>query len=122
MTKIIKENIQELYKILKEDNFKVDEALEFLDAIKDGVDDFETEYDELKNELSNEKEKVSDLQSEINSLEDGLSSLNTIECGIDVIKYETPGNLVLQDIMENLENSIKKHTPKKVSEILAALN
>ncbi len=116
----IKSNIAELRKIINEDNFKTDEALEFLDAIEENADalisDLESEQDEVKSL----EEKVDDLRSEINSLEDSDMG-QEIDCGIGIIEYAEPDNLVLQDVMENLGNAIKKHTPKKVNEILQAV-
>lgn len=49
------------------------------------------------------------------------NTTQTIECGIGVINYETPDNLQLQYLMENLENAIKNQGSKYVSEILASI-
>ncbi len=103
----IKSNITELRKIINEDNFKTDEALEFLDAIEENADallsDLESEQDEVKSL----EEKVYDLRSEINSLEDSDMG-SEIDCGIGTIQYEAD-NVQLQLLMENLEERIKEH-------------
>lgn len=42
----------------------------------------------------------------------------TIECGIGIIEYEIPSNLLLQTLMENLQLKIEKHGAKYVNELL----
>lgn len=116
----IKSNIQELRKIINEDNFKIDEAIEFLDAIETNADDLEEELESANDEIKDLESQVDDLKSEINEME--TDNLEKIDCGIDVIEYKSPGNLVLMDVMDNLAAAIQKHTPKKVNDILSALN
>jgi hypothetical protein len=46
----------------------------------------------------------------------------TIDTGIGKIDYQIEtGNLLLTELMENFEAAIKKHTPKKVNEMLARI-
>lgn len=119
MTKI-KDNIEELRKILNEDNFKKDEAIEFLDAIESDADELQDELDTTTDDLKDKDSEIDNLKDEVNSMENSETT-NQIDCGIGTIDYDTPNNLVLQDIMENLGELIKKHNPKKVNEILTAL-
>lgn len=47
--------------------------------------------------------------------------ITIIDCGIGTIEYIEPDNLLLQLLMTNLEEAIKRTTPKKVNEILSAV-
>lgn len=113
----IKENITELRKIINEDNFKIDEANEFLDAIEENAIKLEEENTEFESQAQTDYERITELEDIIERRE----GINNIDCGIGDIKYEKPGNLVLIDVMENLETAIKKTTPKKVNEVLSAI-
>jgi len=117
----IQSNIAELRKILNEDNFKKDEADEFLDAIEEGVNDLDEELKEVKDELEKEQEKVSDLEKSVSELEDSAGN-DKIDCGIGDIEFITPDNLQLIDLMENLNGAIQKIGSKKVNELLSAVS
>jgi septal ring factor EnvC (AmiA/AmiB activator) len=116
----IKSNIEELRKIIKEENFNQEEALEFLEAIENGSDKLEQDLDEANDELKKAEENVEELETEVESLENG-ENMEEIDCGIGVINYEEPDNILLQELLTNLEGAIKKQTPLAVSNILAAL-
>jgi len=47
---------------------------------------------------------------------------NRIECEIGAITYTTENSLTLVQLMENLEEAIKKIGAKKVNEILSAVS
>lgn len=119
--KNLKSNIEELRKILNEDNFKKDEAIEFLEAIEIDVDGLIDELDDANTEITSLESKIDDLKEEVNELE-GTDTNSEIECGIGTIEYNEPDNLLLQDVMDNLSSAIKKHTPKKVNEVLSAIS
>lgn len=113
----IQSNIQELRKILNEENFKKDEALEFLDAIEENASDLDIEIDDLKSEVKEKNEEMRELESGLDSVEFD----SVINCGIGEINYRTPDNILLQDLCENLDTAIQKHTPKKVNQILSSI-
>lgn len=113
----ITENITELRKIINEDDFNIDEANEFLDAIKENAFKLEKEIDDFDLESQRDYERITELEDIIERKE----GINNIDCGIGEINYEKPTNLVLIDVMENLETAIKKTTPKKVNEVLSAI-
>lgn len=117
----LKSNIDELRKIIAEDNFKIDEATEFLDAIESEMNELKEELSDCESELKSSQEEVSDLETKLEEAEN-QEMTSVIECGIGTIEFNEPDNLVLQDIMENLEGAIKKSTPNNVSTVLAALN
>jgi len=50
-----------------------------------------------------------------------MSFYSEIDCGIGMIKFEEPDNLLLQDLMENFETAIRKTNPNKVSLLLASI-
>lgn len=45
-----------------------------------------------------------------------------IDCEIGAITYNTEDSLTLVQLMENLEEAIKKHGAKKVSEMLSSMS
>lgn len=106
-----------------------------LDALKDhieiyGVDEVMTYLTENAT-IANLKLEIQELEIEVNSKGERITELEdlfeesevseTIDCGIGNITYETPSNLALQDVMENLGAAITKTNFKKVNEVLSAI-
>lgn len=111
--------------------------LMFLDSLKDkieiyGLDEIISLIDgsvstkELREKITKLENTIIEKDNEISELEDGndfeIGCDSTINCGIGEINYESPNNLLLQDLLGNLDTAIKKHTPKKVSEILSSMS
>lgn len=113
----ITSNIEELKNILKEIYKKWEEATEFLEALESNVSGLQ---DDVIN-LTIDNQSKENMITELEEIMEDRSGLENMDCGIGVINYEEPGNLVLQDIMENLEAAIKKTNPRKVNEILEAI-
>jgi len=117
MTKI-NSNIDELKKIINEPNFKLEEANEFLEAIENDADKIQEEVLDLKSEVSEKEGEIAELENPDNF---DAPCDSTIKCGIGEINYETPDNILLQELMENLDKAVQKNTAKKVSEILSSI-
>lgn len=112
----IKQNIEELRKIILEDNFKQEEAIEFLDAIFENAE-------QLESDLKDSEKEVEGLQSELDDIDedayDEAETTNaTINCGIGTIEYAEPDNLQLQSVMDNLDAAIQKNGARKVATLL----
>lgn len=114
--------LQNLMQALK-DAVEVSTSKEVREYLEDFSDRGSPE--KYKLEIKQLNERIEELEKENIKLEDELEdheSMETMECGIDVIEYRNPGNLVLQDLMENLGTAIQRKTPKRINEILAAIN
>lgn len=109
----VNQNIEELRKILKEQEKKNEEANEFLDAIETNAIDLNLKVAELE-EVN--KDEDDDEEDDYDAACD-----SSIDCGIGFINYEEPDNILLQQLMENLTEAIKKTNPLKVSELLASI-
>jgi len=109
----------------------------FLDSLKDKIEIYG--LDEIINVIDNAKsvkelkDKVSELEDTIVAKENEIEELenpdnfdapcdSTIKCGIGEINYETPNNILLQELMGNLDEAVQKNTAKKVSEILSSIS
>ena len=116
-----KTNIEFLQDIINAETFNKEEALEFLDSIQDDQKDLQEELDGANDEINDLEEKVKELESQLDELQEGDVD-SKIDCGIGEIEYNEPDNILLQDLMENLNIAIQKHTPKKVNEVLTAIS
>lgn len=102
----LKSNIQELYKIIREENFKRDEAIEFLDAINEGVQDLETELDDNDDTIRKLEEQVTELEN--NQDEYSLDGAKEIETPLGkVYVLNENGNLKIEDEVERFEKILK---------------
>lgn len=115
MKEKLESNISELEKIVKETPFNSELALEFLEAVKSDFEDIEDDY---KDQISTLEDKVEDLEDSQPD-EDGEETDSEIDCGIGVIKYIDPDNLLLQQIMEALDKRINETSPKVVLQFLS---
>lgn len=108
----IKDNIEELRKIINGTSISRVEALEFIDAIEGNIEEL---YDEIK-----EKEnKICGLRDDIDDYEESRNKIDAeIDCGIGLIEYKEPDNILLQSIMENLGEAIQKYGAKRVNELI----
>jgi hypothetical protein len=112
----LKKNAEHLRKILGEDNFKREEAEEFLDAILSDAENMNTEYSDLereKNSIEIERDEL------FEKLEEGKELSDNIDCGMGNIEYEVD-NLALGELMENLDRAIQKQGYLRVSNLLQA--
>lgn len=109
-----KTNIEHLHSLLTKGQ---EEKLEFLEAIKA--------------EMAAKDETIATLTKRVLELEDEYGCENApdedeftdeINTGIGVIDYRIEtGNLQLTSLMEVFEEKIKKHTPRKIEQVLEAL-
>jgi ATP phosphoribosyltransferase regulatory subunit HisZ len=93
--------------------YGVDKLTAFLEG--DNTDVLKETVIKLKTDLRKREEEFDEL---IGQIEDERE-LETIDCGLGKINYEINGSIVLQDVMENLGEAIKKTTPRKVNEVLS---
>jgi hypothetical protein len=105
-----KTNLEHLQDLLKKNQTANDELVEFISSIEDDLSDI----GRLRREL--------DILKEGEDTDDDEAVDSEIDCGIGVIKYISPDNLLLIDLMENLELSIKKHGALTVSNALKKLS
>lgn len=97
-----------------------DEMQEWLDAIVEDQDDAIHKKDDEINEL---QEEVKELEDRDFADEDDDEEITdtVIQAGIGQIKYSTPGNLVLDTLMETLNDKIQSAGPQKILDLLNAL-
>jgi predicted RNase H-like nuclease (RuvC/YqgF family) len=96
-----KTNIDHLRDLIKDN----EEAIEFLDAIRE-------ELGKAKDKISTLKTEIGERDSEIDMLEEALASdadLEEIDCGIGSIFYREPDNLQLQSLMEDFKEKHQVH-------------
>lgn len=106
------ENIEELRKIINGVSISRVEALEFIDAIESNVKELEEEIEEKGNEIEELKDESDDDEESLNETD------AEIQCGIGVIEYKEPDNILLQSLMENLNEAIQKYGVKRVNELI----
>ncbi len=94
--------------------YGLDEIINLIDGIP-SVNELKEKISELEGEIVEKDNEINDFEFS----EDSIECNSEIQCGIGVINYEEPDNLLLQDLMENFEASIKKNNPKKVNELLS---
>lgn len=98
-------NVEALRSILlKMEHEPTEEAIEFLDAIEEELNNPDTET------IMDKNAEIERLESEIDSFEEWINpeDLLTIDCGIGVIRYVEPDNLKLQLKMEDLKEKAGK--------------
>lgn len=108
-----KTNIEHLRAIINEKMFDKDEALEFLEAIEEEMENNDTITD-LQDQLDKAETKIYELEDELN---EEPEPDNIIDCGIGTIEWEAD-NVQLQLLMENLEERIKEHGALKTLRML----
>lgn len=102
----ITQKIENLREVINSKDFDKGKSLRFLSSIESDVKDLEKKYINLKEDAFDE-----DYTGD---------TFITIDGGIGKINYNAD-NLALQDVMENLEKAIQKHTPNKVNRALTTL-
>ena len=107
-----KTNIEHLHDLLTKGQ---DERLEFLEAIKAEMADKDKKIESLQKQIET-------LEAEYDGEPDEDEFTDEINTGIGVIDYRIEtGNLQLTSLMEVFEEKIKKHTPRKIEQVLEAL-
>lgn len=103
----MKSNIEYLKDAIARGRFE--EYDEWVEAIENELNSG-TEINDLKTELEKKDEEISDLQEEIEGYQENWidpDQIETIDCGIGVIKYQKPDNLKLQMRMESLKEKME---------------
>lgn len=96
------------------------EAIEFLDAIQEDIDDLNSEITSHKDEVLAKDEDIRELNSQISEFETREGVCNVINAGIGEIKWDAD-NLQLIGLMETLGDKIKQHTPLKILNLLTVI-
>jgi chromosome segregation ATPase len=102
----MKTNIEHLRDLIKDD----EEAIEFLDAIKDELNDANEELDDANKKIDKLTDENKEQEKEIELLEASLESdadMERIDCGIGVILYRQPENLQLEIIMDEFKEKME---------------
>jgi len=109
--------LDELSKVIYEEPFKPDVAYGLLEEMNDGIIKF-------KDEIAKLKEDVRDGESEIAGLLESLSNEMSyeIDMGIGNLKYETDGNIVIEELMDSLAELVEKVGALKATELITAKN
>ena len=89
----------------------------WLDAVEK---DHSDEVDELDEEIEDLKKEVTELEGRdfVDEDDDKEITDTIIRAGIGQIKYSTPGNLVLDSLMETLNDKIQSVGPQKILNLL----
>ena len=107
----LKENITELYKIINEDNFNRELAIEFLDAISKDTDELEEELTDAMDSIKKLEENIRDLENSSDELEEnwtGDGDTEIIETPLGkVFVLNENGNLKLDDQIDVLKKLLK---------------
>lgn len=94
-----KTNMEYLKEFIKDN----DEALEFWEAVQNGII-------EIKDKLFVEQRSNRELKTQMENMKEmGDEELITIDCGIGVIEYLEPDNLQLQSLMEDFKEKHQVH-------------
>jgi chromosome condensin MukBEF ATPase and DNA-binding subunit MukB len=111
----LRQIIEKSEKSMDADEYK--EAIEFLDAIQEDVDDLNKEIENKDDEIKSLESDIDDKQGEINNLENQEPSWTTIHAGIGIIEWQSD-NIQLQHVMEALQEKLKTTSPNKITAIL----
>lgn len=108
-----KTNIDWLRQVIERSEKEMDsneykEAIEFLDAVQEDMDD-------LKKESENKGEQIKFLQTEVDDNEREI-----IQAGIGTIQWQSD-NIQLQGLMESIQEALKHHSPNSITQYIEGL-
>jgi len=98
---------------------KLDVIISFLDNGCKGDDEHLETIRELESQVDAHQKTIEELQEEITELEEH-NEKDSIDGGVGKIGYKAD-NLLTQQVMEYLEEALRKTSPIKVSELLRSL-
>lgn len=120
-----KTNIDWLRQVIERSEKEMDsneykEAIEFLDAVQEDMDDLEKESENKGEQIKFLQTEVDDNEREIKNMKDDEPDWEIIQAGIGTIQWQSD-NIQLQGLMESIQEALKHHSPNSITQYIEGL-